>query len=81
MTAESAGNETSLTVADRGKGIAPEDQARIFERFERVDPSEQGGAGLGLYIARRLAQAMRGDIAVASTPGAGASFTLTLRSP
>ena len=67
-----------LTVSDRGKGIAPGDQARIFDKFERVDSSEVGGNGLGLYIARRLARAMGGDLTVDSTPGAGATFTLSL---
>ena len=67
-----------LIVADQGKGIAIDDQARIFEKFERVDPTEPGGNGLGLYIARRLARAMGGDIAVDSAPGQGARFVLTL---
>lgn len=67
-----------IIVADQGKGIAPEDQARIFEKFERVDPSEPGGSGLGLYIARRLALAMGGDLTVDSAPGQGARFMLTL---
>jgi signal transduction histidine kinase len=67
-----------LTVADRGKGIAPADQARVFEKFERVDPSEPGGNGLGLYIARRLARAMGGDLTVESAPGKGARFTFSL---
>ncbi|MET0269352.1 MAG: PAS domain-containing sensor histidine kinase [Sphingomonas sp.] len=68
----------SVTVADRGKGIASADQARIFEKFARVDPGEPGGTGLGLYISRRLARAMGGDITVESAPGEGARFTLTL---
>ena len=68
----------SICVADQGKGIAPEDQARIFGKFERVDATEPGGTGLGLYIARRLARAMGGDITVDSAPGQGARFTLTL---
>lgn len=67
-----------IIVADQGKGIAKEDQARIFEKFERVDPSEPGGSGLGLYIARRLARAMGGDLTVDSAPGEGARFMLTL---
>lgn len=67
-----------VVVADKGKGVAPEDQARIFEKFERVDPSEAGGNGLGLYIARRLARAMQGDLIVESAPGEGARFVLTL---
>ena len=69
---------TSAIVEDQGKGIAAEDQGRIFEKFERVDTSEPGGNGLGLYIARRLARAMGGDLSVVSEPGQGARFTLTL---
>ncbi|MBM3927603.1 MAG: HAMP domain-containing histidine kinase, partial [Sphingomonadales bacterium] len=65
-------------VADQGKGIAEADQAMIFEKFGRVDPSEPGGSGLGLYISRRLARAMGGDITVDSAPGAGARFVFTL---
>jgi signal transduction histidine kinase len=75
---ERDGDTARVTVADLGKGIAPEDQARIFDKFERVDPTEPGGTGLGLYIARRLARAMGGDLAVESAPGQGARFTLTL---
>jgi signal transduction histidine kinase len=69
-----------LIVADQGKGIAIQDQARIFEKFERVDPAEAGGSGLGLYISRRLARTMGGDIVVDSAPGQGARFVLTLPS-
>ena len=65
-------------VADQGRGIAVADQARVFEKFERIDPSEPGGSGLGLYIARRLARAMGGDLTVDSAPGAGARFVLSL---
>jgi signal transduction histidine kinase len=72
------GNRAVVTIADEGKGIAPEDQARIFEKFERVDSGEPGGSGLGLYIARRLARAMGGDLTVESVAGQGARFTLTL---
>jgi signal transduction histidine kinase len=67
-----------LIVADQGKGIALDDHIRIFEKFERVDPSEPGGSGLGLFISRRLAQAMGGDIVVDSAPGQGARFVLAL---
>jgi len=72
------GDSARVAVVDRGKGIALEDHGRVFEKFERIDPSEIGGSGLGLYIARRLARAMGGDLSVTSTPGAGATFTLTL---
>lgn len=75
---EEEGDLAAVIVADMGKGIAPEDQERIFEKFERVDPTEPGGSGLGLYIARKLARAMGGDITVDSAPGRGARFVLTL---
>ena len=76
--ADLSGKTVAIIVADQGKGIAADDQARIFEKFERVDPSEPGGSGLGLYIARRLARAMGGDISVDSAPGQGARFTFSL---
>ncbi|MDB5720969.1 MAG: histidine kinase [Alphaproteobacteria bacterium] len=72
------GDLGALIIADQGKGISSEDQARIFDKFERVDPTEPGGTGLGLYIARRLARAMGGDLGVDSAPGQGARFTFTL---
>lgn len=75
---EREGAVAAVIVADQGKGIAAEDQARIFEKFERVDQAEPGGSGLGLYIARRLARAMGGDIVVDSAPGQGARFVFTL---
>jgi PAS domain-containing protein len=75
---EREGNMGCVIVADQGKGIAFEDQARIFEKFGRVDPTEPGGSGLGLYIARRLARAMGGDITVDSAPGMGARFVFLL---
>ncbi|MBA18067.1 MAG: PAS domain-containing sensor histidine kinase [Sphingomonas sp.] len=75
---EREGDMGCVIVADQGKGIAEEDQAKIFEKFGRVDPSEPGGSGLGLYIARRLARAMGGDLTVDSAPGMGARFVFTL---
>ena len=78
VRAANDGPLATVTVTDSGKGIAAADQARIFEKFERVDPGEPGGSGLGLYIARRLARAMAGDLTVESAPGEGARFTLTL---
>lgn len=70
-----------LRVTDTGPGIAEADQARIFDDFVMLDPSfrrQGGGAGLGLGIARRLAQAMGGEIGVESEPGAGSCFWLRL---
>ena len=75
---EREGDMGCVIVADQGKGIAAEDQEKIFEKFGRVDPAEPGGSGLGLYIARRLARAMGGDITVDSAPGMGARFVFTL---
>jgi signal transduction histidine kinase len=75
---EREGDLAAVIVADQGKGIAEQDQERIFDKFERVDPTEPGGTGLGLYIARRLARAMGGEISVDSAPGQGARFTFTL---
>lgn len=72
------GDRAVLIVSDQGRGIAAEDQERIFDKFERLDADEPGTTGLGLYIARRLARAMGGDIHVDSAPGQGARFRLTL---
>jgi two-component system OmpR family sensor kinase len=70
-----------LRVADAGSGIAPEDLPHVFDRFYRGDKSRGrggGGAGLGLAIVRQLVTAHGGRIEVASPPGAGATFTITL---
>ena len=77
VTQARLGHLATVTVADEGPGIAPEDQQRIFERYERIGDSP-GGVGLGLAIARRLATSMGGDIELESTPGEGARFTLVL---
>jgi two-component system, OmpR family, sensor kinase len=69
----------ALTVRDHGPGIAEADRERIFQRFERaVSSAERSGFGVGLWIARQLAVAHGGDIAVASVPGLGSVFTATL---
>lgn len=78
LRTERDANSAVVIVADQGKGIDPADHARVFDKFERVDPSEAGGSGLGLYISRRLARAMGGDITLDSAPGQGARFILTL---
>jgi PAS domain S-box-containing protein len=74
-----AGSNVLIAVTDRGPGIAVEAQERIFERFERLEETrKQTGTGLGLYITRRLARAMGGDVTVSSVPGAGSTFLLRL---
>lgn len=68
----------SLTVMDQGRGLSTEQQQRIFDKFERLGQADSQGSGLGLYIARRIAEAMRGTLLVDSAPGQGARFTLSL---
>lgn len=68
----------SVTVADQGHGLNETEQARVFDKFERLGRSGDGGSGLGLYIAARLARAMDGVLSVESAPGQGARFTLAL---
>lgn len=72
-----AGGHAAVTVADQGCGIDAADQERIFGRFERGGDGG-GDAGLGLAIARRLAQSMAGGVSLVSAPGDGARFTLSL---
>jgi signal transduction histidine kinase len=67
-----------LSVSDHGMGISAENQARVFERFERLAPRSAGGLGLGLWIARGLVEAHGGRIGVVSAPGQGATFTVRL---
>lgn len=67
-----------IAVRDAGPGLDPEQQRKVFEKFERLGRSGDGGSGLGLYISRRLARAMGGELHVQSEPGKGAIFTLTL---
>ncbi|BDD80899.1 sensor-like histidine kinase senX3 [Tsukamurella pulmonis] len=73
-----------IAVTDRGIGIAPEDQERVFERFFRVDKARSrmtGGTGLGLAIVKHVAANHGGTIRLWSKPGMGSTFTLVLPAP
>jgi two-component system phosphate regulon sensor histidine kinase PhoR len=68
-------------VVDKGPGIAPEHLPRLTERFYRVDVAssrEKGGTGLGLAIVKHILNRHRGELAIASTPGKGSTFTVML---
>ena len=83
ITALAAGEgRVAVTVADEGPGITPEQAERIFDKGERLGRDSDGGrdkgSGLGLYISRRLAEAMEGSLSVGPAPGGGALFTLEL---
>jgi len=74
-----SGSRATITVSDEGIGIAAEDHARIFERFERaVSRTHYAGLGLGLWISRQIAEALGGTLTLESDLGKGARFTLSL---
>jgi signal transduction histidine kinase len=74
-----AGDDILLTVADRGQGISPEHHGLIFEKFGRTKiGGAKPGTGLGLFIARSIAEAHGGSLEVSSEPGRGATFALRL---
>ncbi len=78
LRVEREGERARICVADQGEGLSQDQQAKVFEKFERLGRSGDGGSGLGLYISRRLARAMDGELTVDSAPGQGARFTLDL---
>jgi PAS domain S-box-containing protein len=79
ITVDGDDRSARLTVRDHGIGIAPEHQARIFQRFERaVSKSDYGGFGLGLWIVRQIVDAHGGRIRVESEPGSGSTFFVEL---
>ncbi len=79
VTLASHAEQAVITVRDYGVGISGHDQQRIFEAFERgLDNQVPGGLGLGLYIAKQLIEAHRGEIKVSSRLGEGALFSVSL---
>jgi signal transduction histidine kinase len=79
VTLSRAEEYARLAVRDAGIGVEPEHHDRIFERFERaVSVRNYGGFGLGLYIVRRVVEALGGAVRVDSDVGAGATFTVEL---
>jgi signal transduction histidine kinase len=82
ITAHRRKDTIDFVVKDTGPGIAPEDQAKLFQPFTQADSSlsrKHEGAGLGLAITRALAELMGGAVTLESAPGKGATFTLTIR--
>jgi signal transduction histidine kinase len=80
VRAQTDDGDLAVSVSDHGPGIAPEEQRLIFEKFGRVNHGGKSkpGAGLGLFIARSIAEAHGGSLVVESQPGAGATFVLRL---
>jgi signal transduction histidine kinase len=79
VTIDATPTDVRILVRDHGIGISPEDQARIFGRFERAVPTRHfGGLGLGLYISVQILRAHQGSLKVESTPGRGSCFIVSL---
>jgi signal transduction histidine kinase len=81
VTATATDEATTISVSDTGVGIAPEDQATIFEEFRQVgrdDARKQEGTGLGLTLAKKFVELHGGQIGVRSQVGQGSTFTFTL---
>jgi two-component system sensor histidine kinase KdpD len=81
VSARREGGTIVVEVADRGPGLPPGDEERVFERFYRGAHATVRGVGLGLPIARAIAQAHGGRLVAANRPGGGAVFRLTLPVP
>jgi signal transduction histidine kinase len=80
VRAETAGDAVTASVADHGTGIPPEEQDRIFDRFYQATSNtlSRRGTGIGLSIAKRLAEMQGGRIRVESMPGVGSTFFVTM---
>lgn len=81
VTARQDESQTVIIVQDDGPGIAPEFHERVFELFQRLGlPGQGGGNGVGLTLARKIAELHGGSLTLASAPGQGTTLTLTLPS-
>jgi signal transduction histidine kinase len=81
VTVDAPGSQARVRVRDQGPGIKPAQMSRLFGRFERIvteDNQHIPGTGLGLHLARELAQLHHGQLMASSVPGEGSEFTLTL---
>ncbi|WP_068784091.1 sensor histidine kinase [Paenibacillus phocaensis] len=81
LSLRSSENQVALQVIDRGRGISKAEQARVFERMYTMEDSRNRnmqGSGLGLTIAKRLAERLNGTLELESTPGVRTCFTVTL---
>lgn len=79
ITLETQDNKAIVRVKDHGKGIAPQDQERIFRRFERASNTHETRAlGLGLFIVKEILNMHQGEIKVFSALGEGAEFVFSL---
>ncbi len=75
---ESGSDRSTIIVEDNGRGFDERYRARVLQPFERLEPSDDGGTGMGLAICRRIVERHDGDFAIESTPGAGSRFSITL---
>jgi len=80
LRVERVDDRVEVTVADTGPGIAPEDQASVFARFWQADRGDRRGMGLGLYIARSIAEAHGGALTLESELGRGSTLRLSIPS-
>lgn len=84
VSAKKVSKRVVISVSDKGIGIKPSEQARIFERFYRADSarskSDAGGYGLGLAIAKNIVEQNQGTISVTSKPNKGSTFKISLHS-
>lgn len=79
ITAEKAGSQAVFSISDSGPGIDPSLHERVFDKYAQIDsPARKAGAGLGLTFVKMAVEAHGGSIRLASAPGKGCTFTVTL---